>query len=589
LIQPNPDSALNAEAGALLQESYDVFARRAELMTSINATIPQALRTAAAEAQSKGQEPLVADGPVRKRRTIAQSRAKAALMQAANAAAPPQRIVNSTAAPSLRPFVLQAGNDDIFGQHQVTPPNRTRDAEEHQTKTATDDENMTDADQENDQLRSPQKLKTPLLSLTPRRPHGAAIPLGELVMEETDGEDRKADNDGPPSNDANVNHHTTITANFTSDEEMTSEPEYPPSPRKNSSPSKSPAKKRLALNAPHQHLTLPTASTHAEGSRDARNITPLNLIDRPLAEDSPFAASLLTSPSPRKQALVRANLDLFDTPGTSAHLVSRSLFGRITTAGGERGGAAGLPAFASKSHLPKKKSKISRDAFSTASESGGDDDDDDDDEMHDNDEDETGYHGESSLVFDSLRNDRHQHHHHHHHHHPQPQRSPRRKQKSSSPSSPSSASSSPIIPLQSTFPLASTAPASKTPSHTIATPLIALRPPHHKPPHRPRQQPNRITKNTTSPSTATAASAAVASSPPSRRRRQHVQDMQRLWDACGGDVTRWNRGDFDLCVEEEEKDGRADEGVGTSASTVTSASAAAGLSLLVGRGKAGRW
>ncbi|KAF1820914.1 UBC-like protein, partial [Dissoconium aciculare CBS 342.82] len=41
LIQPNPDSALNAEAGALLQESYDVFARRAELMTSINATIPQ--------------------------------------------------------------------------------------------------------------------------------------------------------------------------------------------------------------------------------------------------------------------------------------------------------------------------------------------------------------------------------------------------------------------------------------------------------------------------------------------------------------------------------------------------------------------
>ena len=56
LIQPNPDSALNAEAGALIQEDYNAFARRAELMTSIHAVIPKALQAAVKEAQERGQE-----------------------------------------------------------------------------------------------------------------------------------------------------------------------------------------------------------------------------------------------------------------------------------------------------------------------------------------------------------------------------------------------------------------------------------------------------------------------------------------------------------------------------------------------------
>ncbi|EME49930.1 hypothetical protein DOTSEDRAFT_100125, partial [Dothistroma septosporum NZE10] len=36
LIQPNPDSALNAEAGALIQDNYANFARQAEMMTSVH-------------------------------------------------------------------------------------------------------------------------------------------------------------------------------------------------------------------------------------------------------------------------------------------------------------------------------------------------------------------------------------------------------------------------------------------------------------------------------------------------------------------------------------------------------------------------
>jgi ubiquitin-conjugating enzyme E2 S len=56
LIHPNPDSALNSEAGALLQEDYDAFARKARLMTSIHAPIPKALKDAVLEAKRRGED-----------------------------------------------------------------------------------------------------------------------------------------------------------------------------------------------------------------------------------------------------------------------------------------------------------------------------------------------------------------------------------------------------------------------------------------------------------------------------------------------------------------------------------------------------
>jgi len=40
LIEPNPDSALNEEAGKLLLEDYEEFSRRAQLMTQIHAAGP---------------------------------------------------------------------------------------------------------------------------------------------------------------------------------------------------------------------------------------------------------------------------------------------------------------------------------------------------------------------------------------------------------------------------------------------------------------------------------------------------------------------------------------------------------------------
>ncbi|MCJ1478634.1 hypothetical protein MMC13_007315 [Lambiella insularis] len=54
LINPNPDSALNASAGKLLQEDYGAFSRQARLMTSIHAPIPTSLREAVTAAKTRG-------------------------------------------------------------------------------------------------------------------------------------------------------------------------------------------------------------------------------------------------------------------------------------------------------------------------------------------------------------------------------------------------------------------------------------------------------------------------------------------------------------------------------------------------------
>jgi ubiquitin-conjugating enzyme E2 S len=56
LINPNPDSALNADAGKLIQEDFDAFSRKARLMTSIHATVPKALTATVREAITRGED-----------------------------------------------------------------------------------------------------------------------------------------------------------------------------------------------------------------------------------------------------------------------------------------------------------------------------------------------------------------------------------------------------------------------------------------------------------------------------------------------------------------------------------------------------
>jgi ubiquitin-conjugating enzyme E2 S len=57
LIHPNPDSALNATAGSMLQADYQAYFNHAKLMTAIHAKIPTNLKEAVLEAKRRGEDP----------------------------------------------------------------------------------------------------------------------------------------------------------------------------------------------------------------------------------------------------------------------------------------------------------------------------------------------------------------------------------------------------------------------------------------------------------------------------------------------------------------------------------------------------
>ncbi|GAB7361013.1 hypothetical protein MBLNU230_g1056t1 [Neophaeotheca triangularis] len=291
LIQPNPDSALNAEAGALIRDDYEAFSRRAKLMTSIHAVIPRTLKEAVQEAQERGQEVSEEPGgkkmqgdtlegpagqpaggePVRRRRTVARVRGTAAARRAD--ASPSGAAVRRRAQPGpSRPFAVPAAGDDIFGLSR-------RDREQMHTPSDTEEDSIFGPSQENDATRSPVKAKTPTKLATPKRPQGAPVPLGELTME-----------DAPPT----AEDHSWDTS-----EDM--EPEYPPSPRK--SASKSPRKR---IEQAERSTNTTTTTTTPDALHRAPNMTPPNNHATPLATSSPFAPTAAATdlanptPSPRK-------------------------------------------------------------------------------------------------------------------------------------------------------------------------------------------------------------------------------------------------------------------------------------------------
>lgn len=56
LIQPNPTSSLNEEAGRLLLEEYGEYARHARLITGVHAGVPEELQELAEEARNRGED-----------------------------------------------------------------------------------------------------------------------------------------------------------------------------------------------------------------------------------------------------------------------------------------------------------------------------------------------------------------------------------------------------------------------------------------------------------------------------------------------------------------------------------------------------
>ncbi|KAF2029399.1 UBC-like protein [Setomelanomma holmii] len=64
LIQPNPASALNEDAGKMASEDWGGFCRRAKLMTEIHASVPSDIAKEVKEAQSRGEDVPLEPGPV---------------------------------------------------------------------------------------------------------------------------------------------------------------------------------------------------------------------------------------------------------------------------------------------------------------------------------------------------------------------------------------------------------------------------------------------------------------------------------------------------------------------------------------------
>ncbi|GAB7339053.1 hypothetical protein MBLNU457_5711t1 [Dothideomycetes sp. NU457] len=187
LLQPNPSSALNAEAGMLLEQGDDgwtAFERRAKFMTKLHAGIPRDWKEAVAEAQSRGEEKVEVVGAPKpeaqrqdsgvdftdRRRGRRRRTEKATpVLQRMDQKDPgePSKLMTST---EKRPFVVQAEADDVFRLRIPPPP---------ETPQATDDDEM-DYDQENGCTTPPSRIGAPVFQSPVRQ--GPAVPLGELSI-----------------------------------------------------------------------------------------------------------------------------------------------------------------------------------------------------------------------------------------------------------------------------------------------------------------------------------------------------------------------------------------------------------------------
>lgn len=148
LIQPNPDSALNATAGHLLQDDYEQFARQAKLMTSIHASIPVEMKAAALAARRRGEAP------------GSSSREEI-----------DQRPTLKGKSASSSSVVMKKLPQRLIATHVPHPP-RTVSPEIE----SDEEEDEASASKENDSALSPQ----PIPMQSPRRPTLAKRPLSDL-------------------------------------------------------------------------------------------------------------------------------------------------------------------------------------------------------------------------------------------------------------------------------------------------------------------------------------------------------------------------------------------------------------------------
>ncbi|KAJ5382820.1 Ubiquitin-conjugating enzyme E2 [Penicillium concentricum] len=201
LIYPNPDSALNASAGALMQENYAAFAHQAKLMTSIHAPIPPNLKGAVTEAKLRGEEA----------GTAVEQKEDDAIIQRPRKQA---RTHTATIKKTTR-------NTTAFEQPSQSYPSESSSNPFAQPSPAMTDDVMSDS--ENDDPASASKENNPTLSpspvyLAPPSPRKTALgkrPLSVLSLPypEDDADMMLIDSDNDNDTPAMTSNERNITAN----------------------------------------------------------------------------------------------------------------------------------------------------------------------------------------------------------------------------------------------------------------------------------------------------------------------------------------------------------------------------------------
>ncbi|RAH66194.1 putative ubiquitin conjugating enzyme E2 [Aspergillus aculeatinus CBS 121060] len=242
LIYPNPDSALNAASGSLLQENYEAFARQAKLMTSIHAPVPDDLKSAVAEAKLRGEDagttiPVEQDEPrtlrprkgtritsvTMKKRTTRKTSARntpesesSTTPQTVSAAAPtPSFSQTSLPKPSLALTTDHLTHREKDLRHQDHLQQQTHSApnnegNSHDDETPSDSESSTNTSKENDPSLSPSPVRHRPPPTLRKNIHGKR-PLSVLTlpMDMDDDDDDQSDPDpeitpNPSASDQNI-------------------------------------------------------------------------------------------------------------------------------------------------------------------------------------------------------------------------------------------------------------------------------------------------------------------------------------------------------------------------------------------------
>lgn len=204
LIQPNPDSALNSTAGALIQEDYDAFAQQAKLMTSIHAPIPVDLRKAVQEAQMRGED---ADTRGSLQR----------LQQPEKQATRPSSSSSSRASSTSSSVVMKkkAINNSASHLASCMPIHAavTQNPDPQEAESSSDEEE--DPSKENNPSLSPSPVTTPKArSMSPRRSALGKRPLSVLPTPIDPDDDPSSDQDTKET-DSERNISANISANMT--------------------------------------------------------------------------------------------------------------------------------------------------------------------------------------------------------------------------------------------------------------------------------------------------------------------------------------------------------------------------------------